>query len=267
MDAVRRQAAEIRRRHGQPGQRVGAGSRTTTGRVDELIAAIAQVEDAHKQWADRRRAAADELTRARSQDETQVAGAQRRLDQLDNELAGAAWNYTTAVRQATHELDEIDQLNRVHYLNELLAEADILPAGVQARDVGNYAALQFVPRGVGWYWTSADLVDPRGSGYLQLTVCRSAAFPPPTAASLRQGRGTCSEQRRPDGTTVTVATWSSDPEAGVTVLRVIAVRPDGNYVDIMENTAGSVSRGRSRPEPFFDAETMIRIATTSGLSA
>jgi hypothetical protein len=152
-----------------------------------------------------------------------------------------------------------DEIRRAAELTRLLAQASLLPAGAHTRDVGAYRALEFMVRGPGEYWATADVVDEDGSGHLEVTVASASRWSPLTLADLQHPDYpgvTGAERHQPDGSVITTCTMTSPEPDGVIAQRAILARPEGTYIDVM--TSNEDARGgRARPTPPLDAETVL----------
>lgn len=178
--------------------------------------------------------------------------------------AAALWVYSTVVAAATAEWDTLSQDRRAAELTGALAAADVLPVGVQARNVGRYEALRFRPYRRGSFWATTDLVDGRGTGHMEILVGRIEPHLPPSAAELQEHGGTATERSMPDGSVLT--TWSDhDDNSGTINLQVIHARPDGDYVQILGNNTDTRTGRPAREQPVLDLDAMTRIAAIPGL--
>jgi hypothetical protein len=182
----------------------------------------------------------------------------------DVRTAAALWVYSTVIEAAIAEWDTLFQDRRAAELTTVLAAADVLPAGVQARNVGRYEALRFRPYRRGAFWATTDLVDGRGTGHLEIVVGRIEPHMPPTATELQEHGGTSTERSLPDGSVVT--TWSERNDSSGTInLQVIHARPGGDYVHINANNTDTHTGQPAREQPVLDLDAMTRIAAIPGL--
>jgi|tagenome__1003787_1003787.scaffolds.fasta_scaffold20450213_1 hypothetical protein len=152
------------------------------------------------------------------------------------------------------------QIQRAAELTRSLADAAVLPAGAHTRHVGVYRALEFVVRGSGEYWATADVVDREGAGHLEVTVGSASRWAPPTLADLQHPDYpgvTGAERHNPDGSLVTTTT-SSGP-GGVIAQRASLARPDGTYVDVRSSNEDARTSGRTRSTPPLDAGAVLDV--------
>jgi hypothetical protein len=156
------------------------------------------------------------------------------------------------------------EIERAAELTRSLARSSLIPAGARTRDVGAYRALEFMVRGSGGYWATADVIDQEGAGHLEVTVADASRWAPLTLADLQHPDYpgvTGAERHRSDGSVVTTCTMTSSGPDAVITRRAILARPDGTYVDVMTSNQDARSGGRTRPTPPLDAETVLdRIA-------
>ena len=243
-DAVRQRANELRERSASISRMDGGtGDAMTIAVARQLVTAVDQIEALYDEWA----------TREISLEKDDTA--------MEN-LQAALWSYELIVRSGMRRIDELTQQSRAQKLTEVLANASILEGDLIARDVGSYKALEFIPRSAGVYWTSADLVDNTGSGYLQITVARSSERKPVTIGGTVSGAAKRTQASTLEGIVVhTSARSSADETAQVSEYRVVAIRPNGSYVDIQCVNQDSTSRSITREDPPVNLDRLVEIAT------
>lgn len=217
--------------------------------VRQILAAVRQVEESY--YATRR---------------SSDAGPGHTPD----EVSGALWTFETVVQQATRELDGILASIRARHLNNVLMSAISVPPGTQLRNVGKYRALEFISHGPGIYWATVDLVDKSGSGHLEITVGRSSVRPPLSVEDLARQPGSCSQKELDNGIIIRQFTAPANPlgqsvPGVVAVHRIIAIRPDGSYVDTHSTNQDSLSRDTTRPDPPLSIDALVKIATLPDL--
>jgi RNA polymerase sigma-70 factor (sigma-E family) len=159
-------------------------------------------------------------------------------------------------------------VDRNAQLTAILRAANVIPAGVTAEDVPGAKALEFFERD-GRRKAAALLRDARGTSAFTVMLYRDPGTSVPECLS-----GEDCKIEMIGGVTV----WSAvvRREDGAFAFDVRAYRPDGTYVEIQSANVGTFladapgvldwSAPVSRPEPVLDRETLIKIATSPGLT-
>ncbi|KAA2260137.1 hypothetical protein F0L68_20655 [Solihabitans fulvus] len=147
---------------------------------------------------------------------------------------------------------------RAAELTKTVAAADVLPAGVAARDSqvsGAARALEFVPQGDG-YRATADLVDAEGSAYLTITIGSQPASAKPYRCKfgdsgdgpvLGEPTDQCLPVRGPGG--AFGAMLIGQPATDRAVIRVLRIlRPGGVDVEVLCSVVDSRARSALRSD-------------------
>ncbi|SMD07136.1 SigE family RNA polymerase sigma factor [Lentzea albidocapillata] len=154
-------------------------------------------------------------------------------------------------------------------LTQILRNANVLPEGVTAEDVGEAKALTFYSKD-GTRYAVARLTDALGSGGLTITLSRAAG----QEHSCDQVHGNDCRVEYVNG--IRVLTYFDRSESdGATAWVASATRPDGTAVLIQSDPFG-VFRGDpyrpdtsapvNRPAPVLGRDALIKIATLPGLT-
>ncbi|SEP78310.1 RNA polymerase sigma-70 factor, sigma-E family [Lentzea xinjiangensis] len=151
-------------------------------------------------------------------------------------------------------------------LTAILREADIVPSGVTAGDVGGVKALTFYSDGEDARRAMARLTDSKGTGGLTIELLRGKTYE--TSCDLVSGDfcqfdrvngiAVVTYRERRDGTVMWVAEASRSDHSAIRVV-------SDQFGAYDPGQPGSGTRA-TRPEPVLGREALIKIATLPGLT-